>query len=72
MANTCKKPETKVVTIVHDYKLMAPVSGPTQDSSAEFNDGLSRSFDFFSFEEEEEAPGKSDDDDDWEDWEEEE
>ena len=72
MANTYKKPETKVVKvelqqmIAQQSKLNVNGEGNTQWGAKENN------FDFFAFEEEE-APGKSDDDDSWdEDWEEEE
>ena len=71
MINTYIKPETKTIK-VDSQQIMAGslnkgtegVSDPTQVLSRE------NSFDFFSFEEEEEVPGKSDDED-WEDWEEE-
>lgn len=71
MANTYKKPETCVVKVETQQILQTsniPMGEGTKDPSL----GDARGFDFFSFEEEEEAPGKSDDDDDWEDWEEEE
>ena len=69
MANTYKKPETKIVKI--ELQQMIADSIPTGESGS-LTGAESKKFDFFSFEEEEEAPGKSDDDDDWEDWEEEE
>lgn len=69
MANTYKKPETKVI-IVETNSILAGSLNTNEEQSTKPQ--LSRGFDFFSFEEEEEAPGKSDDDDDWEDWEDEE
>ena len=71
MANTYKKPETKVIKVELQQMIAESFNG-----KGEYNEGVTlgargTSFDFF-MEEEEEAPGKSDDDDDWEDWEEEE
>lgn len=70
MANTYKKPETKVVKIEATTLMAGSLEKNNTPIDASLSDA--RGFDFFSFEEEEEAPGKSDDDDDWEDWEEEE
>lgn len=72
MANTYKKPETKIVKVELQQMIAESING-----KGDYNTGVTlgargNSFDFFAFEEEEEAPGKSDDDDDWEDWEEEE
>lgn len=71
MANTYKKPETKVIKVELQQMIAESFNG-----KGEYNEGVTlgargTSFDFF-MEEEEEAPGKSDDDDSWEDWEEEE
>ena len=73
MANTYKKPETKIVK-VESQQIMAGSLNKGTDGVSDPTQVLSRenSFDFFAFEEEEETPGKSDDDDSWEDWEEEE
>ena len=68
MANTYRKPETKVIKV--ELQQMIAESLPTASGEATEWGARGTSFDFF--EEEEEAPGKSDDDDDWEDWEEEE
>ena len=71
MANTYKKPETTIVK-VELQQVIAQSPSPNLDPTQTTTGMDARGFDFFSFEEEEEAPGKSDDDDDWEDWEEEE
>ena len=73
MANTYKKPETKIIKI-ESQQIMAGSLNKGSNGVDDATKVLSRenNFDFFSFEEEEEAPGKSDDDDNWEDWEEEE
>lgn len=70
MINTYKKPETTVVKVQTQQILQTSIEMGEGTKATNLADG--RAFDFFSFEEEEEAPGKSDDDDDWEDWEEEE
>ena len=70
MVNTYRKPETKIVKIETTTILAGSIG--KDDTPVSANESDARGFDFFSFEEEEEAPGKSDDDDDWEDWEEEE
>jgi len=75
MANTYKKPETKVIHI--ESHLMDTVSkgqfggagGGTDGQEIQVN---SKGFDFFAYEEEEETPGKSDDDDSWDEFEDEE
>lgn len=68
MTNMYIKPETTVCLVKVNANLMqgsidtTPATGPAESKG--------QTFDFFSFEEEEEAPGKSDDED-WEDWEDE-
>ncbi len=63
------QPSTKAIKIRTAQMVMTslPVD-TTQGTSTQ----LSKEFDFFSFEEEEEAPGKSDEDDSWDEFEEEE
>ena len=69
MANTYKKPETKIVKVELQQMIAESING-----KGDYNTGVTLgakeiSFDFF---EEEETPGKSDDDDSWEeDWEDE-
>ena len=72
MANTYKKPETKIVKVESQQIMAGSLNKGTNgvDDATKVL-GKENSFDFFAFEEEE-APGKSDDDDSWEDWEEEE
>ena len=68
MTNTYIKPETKTIKVVFQHILAGseiPTVGEIENPLARENN-----FDFFSFEEEEEAPGKSDDED-WEDFEDE-
>lgn len=67
MVHTYKKPETRVVKIELQQMVAQSVRF---DPTSETNTMEAKGFDFFSFEEEEEVPGKSDDED-WEDWEEE-
>lgn len=72
MVNKYIKPETVTVKFEQQQHLLAGSDFDINTGSDPINgnQGLSRGFDFFSFEEEEEAPGKSDDED-WEDWEDE-
>jgi len=76
MANTYKKPETKVVKFELQQMIAQSatdaVTGVKIDTNATTGGMGAKGFDFFAFEEEEETQGKSDDDDSWEDWEEEE
>lgn len=71
MANTYKKPETRIVKI-ETQQMCAGSPNPSIDPTQNTSTMDAKGFDFFSYEEEEEAPGKSDEDDSWEDWEEEE
>lgn len=67
MINTYIKPETKTIKVELQQMVAQSVRfDPTQETP----NMDAKGFDFFSFEEEEEVPGKSDDDD-WEDWEDE-
>lgn len=68
MTNKYIKPKTFVVKIQAESLLAALSNNDQQSNQPQLSRGSS--FDFFSFEEEEEAPGKSDDED-WEDFEDE-
>lgn len=67
MINTYIKPETKTIKVELQQMVAQSVRF---DPTSETTTMDAKGFDFFSFEEEEEVPGKSDDED-WEDWEEE-
>ena len=68
MTNKYIKPETKTIKV--ELQQMIAESLPTGTTYTNPASSDAKGFDFFSFEEEEEAPGKSDDED-WEDWEDE-
>ena len=70
MTNTYIKPETKTVKVETQHIMAGSEFDINSSTPINGNQGLSKGFDFFSFEEEEETPGKSDDED-WEDWEDE-
>jgi len=70
MANIYIKPETKTIKVKHQQHILAGSDLDMNTTSINPNQSESKTFDFFSFEDEE-APSKPDDDD-WEEWEDEE